>query len=182
MSKRLWILLSALSFVIVLSACGGDSASDTTENPAETDSVSTTTEEVVDSSATEEITSLLASNPTAVASGDTPQSEVIRANVDVADVAQGEQLYTGEVMPACTTCHLADPSMQQIAPSLVNFRDVAGSRLEGQDAYTYAYNSIRYANAYIVDGYQANIMPVYDDMLTDQEIYELIAYIWTLEE
>lgn len=191
MTKRALVLLMALVLSVILAACGGSEPNDTTvgvtENPADgtvsnpTD-ISPTEESGAETAPTQELTTLVASNPTAVASGITPEEAVIIANIEAADAIEGERLYTGALVPACTTCHLeADSTVRQVAPSLIGFSEVAGTRVEGQDAYTYAYNSIRYANDHVVDGYQANVMPVYDGILTDQEVYDLIAYIWTLE-
>ncbi len=132
--------------------------------------------------ATAELTTLVAPNPTEVESGITPQEDVIVANVEEADRERGEDLYNETLIPACRTCHLSDTTVRQTAPSLVNFSDIAGTRVEGEGAYTYAYNSIRYANLHVVDGYSAGVMPVYDGILSDQDVYDLIAYIWTLSD
>ncbi|MEM9951489.1 MAG: c-type cytochrome [Chloroflexota bacterium] len=177
MMKNFFVLCLVGALALILSACGSDASSET--------SIGVTPnadEPVAEDAPTQELTTLVAPNPTAVESGITPQEAVIIANVESADVEEGERLYTGALVPACTTCHLeADSSVRQVAPSLVGYREIAGTRVEGQDAYTYTYNAIRYANDYVVEGYQANVMPVYDNILTDQEVYDLIAYIWTLE-
>lgn len=136
----------------------------------------------VTAEASQELSTLIAPNPTLVASGNTPQEAVIAANVDEADIESGEQLYNQTLIPLCSSCHLVDATVRQIAPSLTNFRDIAGTRVEGQDAYTYAYNSIRYADQHVVEGYSAGVMRVYDGILNDQDVYDLIAYIWTLSD
>ncbi|MGB7338446.1 MAG: cytochrome c [Phototrophicaceae bacterium] len=184
-----WVVLSLM---LVLVACGGAATSEPEIAVTNTTAaVATATEiEITETSepeATEEetqevLTTLVAPNPTDVVSGNTPQDAVIVANVEAADIAEGERLYTAALIPACTTCHMIDSVSRQTAPSLVNFSEIAGTRLEGESAYTYAYNSIRYANQYVVDGYVAGVMPIYDGVLTDQEVYDLIAYIWTLSD
>ncbi len=182
MSKRILITAGMMVLLsLILVACGGAEATpevvESTEADTDVPPATRATEEP-----TAELTTLVASNPTAVASGITPQEQVIAANIEAADVEAGEQLFTQSLVPSCTECHLEDSSTRARGPALTNFRDVAGTRVEGQDAYTYAYNSIRYANDFIVDGFEADVMRVYDGILTDQEVYELIAYIWTLGE
>lgn len=182
-----WI---AVSLILVLVACGSNETptpevavvSTTTAVPiaTETDMMPTSEPEATEEETAEALTTLVAQNPTEVVSGNTPQEAVIMANVEEADADAGERLYTEELIPTCTTCHMVDSTSRQTAPSLVDFSEVAGTRVEGEGAYTYAYNAIRYANQHVVEGYVAGVMPVYDGVLTDQEVYDLIAYIWTL--
>jgi|GEM_PF-4446611 len=182
------LLLSGM----LLTACG--SAAETPEaslEPTATEVVIEATTEPTEATevievATEEptavLTTLVAPNPTAVESGITPQEQVIAANVAEADVAEGARLFNEALVPSCTECHIPAEGVRQRGPSLYDFAEVAGTRVEGEGAYTYAYNSIRYADQHILDGYEADVMRVYDGILTDQEVYELIAYIWTLTE
>lgn len=190
--------ISILSFLLI-TACTTDATatsdatnstiSVTTQNTVvstteATEEVEVTIEVTIEATeeATAELTTLVAPNPTEVASGITPQEDVIMANVEEADRERGEQLFNQTLIPACSTCHLNDTTVRQTAPSLVNFSDIAGTRVEGAGAYTYAYNSIRYANQHIVEDFSAGVMPVYDGILSDQDVYDLIAYIWTLAD
>lgn len=164
--------------MVLLAACGSNTP-DTTSSTTSDSSTEATPE--ITPEATASLT-LVAPEPTPVQSGVTPAEDVIAANVEAADALRGSELYNQALVPTCVTCHQVDSSQRQVGPSLVNFSEVAGTRVEGQGPFTYAYNSIRYANMHIVEGYQANLMPVYDGILTDQEVYDLIAYMWNLED
>lgn len=181
MTKRTILTMGIIVlFSFILAGCGGAEATPepTEANTAIPPTVEPTEEPIVE--ATAELTTLVAPNPTAVASGNTPREVVIEANIAAADIAEGERLFNGALNPTCSECHTEDTSVRTQGPALTSFRDEAGTRIEGQDAYTYAYNSIRYANDFVLDGYEADVMRVYDGILDDQEVYELIAYIWTL--
>jgi len=186
MSKRTLIiagLIVVLSLILV--ACGGAEATPEVVEPTEVNTDVPPTAGVTEEATVEptaELTTLVAPNPTAVASGNTPQEQVIAANIEAADVARGEDLFNRRLVPMCSECHVEDASVRTQGPALTNFRDVAGTRIEGQDAYTYAYNSIRYANDFVIDGFEADVMRVYDGILDDRDVYDLIAYIWTLGE
>jgi len=189
----LTIFIVIIGFIIVAcSPAATETPDPTAEEPTEiaviTEAVVEATPEVIEETpemveeATEEISlTLVAPNPTPVESGITPREDVIVANVEQADAEAGERLYNETLVPACNTCHLEDESVRAIGPSLIGFSEIAGTRVDGQGALTYAYNSIRYANMHVVEGYVEGVMPVYDGILTDQEVYDLIAYIWTLQ-
>jgi len=83
---------------------------------------------------------------------------------------------------ACSTCHHVDSEQQLIGPGLLNIKDRAGSRIEGQGASEYLYNSIINPNEYIVEGFTEGVMPAnWQDVYTDQEIFSIVAYLLTLE-
>lgn len=188
--KTIMMMGILLLTAMLMTACG--SSAETPEATLESTATEVIVEPTIEATAdvveiaTEEatavLTTLVAPNPTAVASGNTPQEEVIAANVAEADIAEGERLFTVALNPSCTECHIPEDGSRQRGPDLAMFSDVAGTRVAGEGAYTYAYNSIRYANQYVVDGYEADVMRVYDGILDDQEVYDLIAYIWTLGE
>ncbi|MGJ3238393.1 MAG: c-type cytochrome [Anaerolineae bacterium] len=196
MTNKYYTITLIGMLALILVACGNTDADPTeTINVEEPTAVSEATEsseaestaeamqEEATAEATEEIiTTLIAPNPTVVASGETPQDVVIVANVEAADVASGDTLFNQTLVPACVECHIEQGSARLRGPNLINFREIAGARVEGEDAYTYTYNAIRYANRHIVEGYEADVMRTYDGILTDQEVYDLIAYIWTLTD
>lgn len=180
MTKRTILTMGLLVlFSFILVGCGVEATITPTETSTAIPATAEPTEEPI-VEPTAELTTLVAPNPTVVASGNTPQEAVIEANVAEADIAEGERLFNVALNPTCTECHTDDTSVRTQGPSLTGLRDIAGTRIDGQDAYTYAYNSIRYANDFVLDGYEADTMRVYDGILDDQEVYELIAYIWTL--
>ncbi len=101
------------------------------------------------------------------------------------DPADGEALFNqmfAETGFACATCHHVDQEGTKIGPSLLNVKDIAGTRVEGQGAERYLYNSIIHPNDYIVEGFVEGVMPqTWGDVLSDTEIYDIIAYMLTLE-
>jgi cytochrome c2 len=100
-------------------------------------------------------------------------------------VANGEVLFTTfheAAGFACSTCHLVDTEDQLIGPGLLNVGQRAASRVEGQSAAQYIFNSIHEPNAYVVDGFAPDIMPDnFNEILSDQDTYDIIAYLLTLE-
>ena len=78
----------------------------------------------------------------------------------------------------------AEEDVAGVGPSLIGINERAGSRVEGEGPLTYMYNSIYNSQAYLVPEFadQAQHMPIYGETgeLTDQQIYNLIAYLQTL--
>jgi mono/diheme cytochrome c family protein len=98
---------------------------------------------------------------------------------DDEDVEAGRNLYAAQ----CAACHTVDGT-QAVGPT---WQGLYGSEVELESGETvtadeeYIEESIREPNAEIHAGYPANVMPSYDDTLTDEQIEQLIAYIRTLE-
>jgi cytochrome c2 len=100
------------------------------------------------------------------------------------DPAAGEELFhqtTIDSAPGCTTCHSTQPDKIIVGPSLAGIADRAGARVSGQTAEDYLHNSILDPNQYVVDGFSPSLMyQNYKDVLTDEQINDLIAYLSTL--
>ncbi len=84
----------------------------------------------------------------------------------------------------CIDCHyLQDPAdgialNNLIAPSLAHLHENAGVRVQGQDAASYIYTSIVDPNAYVVEGYDADLMPLsYDEEMDEAEIRALVDWL-----
>ncbi|MBX3000779.1 MAG: c-type cytochrome [Caldilineaceae bacterium] len=102
----------------------------------------------------------------------------IAAALAQANPVQGEQLILSN---GCTACHSMQPGVVQVGPSWYNLAGHAETRVEGQSAELYLYNSIVHPNDYIVEGFMPNLMPqLYEATLTDQQIAHMIAYMLTL--
>jgi mono/diheme cytochrome c family protein len=102
----------------------------------------------------------------------------IAAALTQANAAQGEQLVLAN---GCTACHSMQPGVVQVGPSWYNLAGHAETRVEGQSAELYLYNSIVHPNDYIVEGFLPNLMPqLYEATLTDQQIAHMVAYLLTL--
>ncbi len=98
------------------------------------------------------------------------------------DAAAGEQVFTKTAAPACNTCHSLQPGQDLVGPSLAAIGAKAGARVSGQSAQEYLQESVVDPNAYLVDGYTANIMPnVYGSQLSEQQIQDLVAYMLSLK-
>lgn len=102
------------------------------------------------------------------------------------DPASGEQLFQQTFSTslgdwACMQCHLVDSEAMLIGPGMLNLNQRAGERIEGQTAELYVYNSIIHPNDYIVETYPENVMPQnYAEVLTEQQLYDLAAYLLSL--
>ncbi|TVR22009.1 MAG: hypothetical protein EA396_06860 [Anaerolineaceae bacterium] len=105
--------------------------------------------------------------------------------------SNGQQLFNrtfevemaGDVIGewACVTCHVVDNDEAGVGPGVYSLALRAGDRVPGQPAELYIYESIILPNAYIVEGYSANVMPIgYADVFTEQELYDISAYLMTL--
>ncbi len=85
--------------------------------------------------------------------------------------------------PTCSTCHVINPGEEEIvAPNLSGIALRAEQRVPDQSAEEYLYASIVDPYAYVINGYQDSIMVRnYSDLLTEQQLADLVAYLMTLE-
>ncbi len=86
----------------------------------------------------------------------------------------------------CNTCHQLDAAGQLSGgqgPSLNNLAADAATRPGYDDPLEYVIEAIVNPNAYIVDGYPANLMPAnFADRMTSEEIELLSAYLLLVSE
>jgi mono/diheme cytochrome c family protein len=96
----------------------------------------------------------------------------------------GKTLFAEPVIGSnagCITCHSLDGSAL-VGPSMAGIGTRAGSTVSGMSAEEYLRQSIVDTNAYLVPGFEANIMPAnWEDSLTADQIDELVAYLMTLK-
>lgn len=121
-------------------------------------------------------------NVAAAASVPAATTATVAATESVADpTTHGAQLVKDY---ACTACHAADkqklvgPGWGGLYGSKVTLTD--GTTVVADDAYLT--EAIRHANAQIVAGYTAGVMPEYANMLKDDEVAAIVAYIRSLQE
>lgn len=115
-----------------------------------------------------------------------PQFELVEVPVDPiveqvanADPVNGETLL-GMGVP-CTSCHNFNSEDMLVGPGMLNIPIRAENRIEGVVAERYLYNSIVHPNDYIVDGFSQGVMPqVYTDILTEDDLLDVVAYLMTL--
>ncbi len=92
------------------------------------------------------------------------------------DPANGEALFTSL---GCSTCHATDSEATLVGPSLMGLGEEAGD-VPGLTIEQYIAQSIMDPGAYVVEDFQ-NIMPSFDDKVSDSELADLVAYIMTLK-
>lgn len=97
---------------------------------------------------------------------------------DEAEVVGPRSPQELRIAMGCAGCHSMDPDsdVQLPGPPQYNIHEIAGSRVEGQTAEEYVYESIVNPGAYLVEGYQ-NLMPGnFADQMTEEEIQGLVAW------
>ncbi len=101
------------------------------------------------------------------------------------DAAAGEELFkqtTVDSQPGCITCHSLEPDTVLVGPSMAGIANRAGTRVSGQSGEEYLRESILNTDAYTVEGFSAGVMPAaLADVLSEQQIDNLVAYLMTLE-
>lgn len=118
--------------------------------------------------------------PTSLAARTQPTADVTA--LPTGDAARGATLFAEAVDGAapCSVCHaVTDETL--VGSGLANIGSVASERVEGESAAQYLYNSIVYPAAYIVTDYPNVMPPNYGDVLTQQQVADLIAYLMTLQ-
>jgi mono/diheme cytochrome c family protein len=87
------------------------------------------------------------------------------------------------VVMGCGGCHVLDVPQDAdnrgpIGPNMGNLAETAANRVPGEDAPTYVHTSIVDPNAYVVEGYQPNIMPQnFQDRMSEEEINALVEWL-----
>ncbi len=101
-----------------------------------------------------------------------------------ADPVHGEELFAMiEGGSPCSTCHYVDSTDSLVGPGMLGLAERAAERVDDQSAEEYLYNSIIHPNEYVVDGYPGQVMPLnYEDLLSEQDLYDLVAYMLTLTD
>ena len=83
---------------------------------------------------------------------------------------------------SCANCHSPTSEEKLVGPGLLNIKSRALTRVEGQSAVEYIYNSIVDPKAIVVEDYDPELMPDnWSDIYTNLEIFDIVAYLLTLE-
>lgn len=100
------------------------------------------------------------------------------------DANRGEELHN----TYCFGCHKADPNQAVLGPSLDRLATrsettIAAETYTGQAETVpdYLRESILDPSAYVVPGYADGLMPVYENVLSSEDIADLIAYLLTYQ-
>jgi cytochrome c oxidase subunit II len=99
------------------------------------------------------------------------------------DPENGRVIYEtgGEVGIPCASCHSLDGT-KIVGPTWQGLKERAGTRVEGMSGPEYLKQSIREPSAFVVEDY-ADVMPhSFGETLTDDEIDDVIAFIYSLDD
>jgi mono/diheme cytochrome c family protein len=90
-------------------------------------------------------------------------------------VARGRRVFLNA---GCGGCHTIEGLTSGTAgPNLTNIGTVAATRVPGKSAEDYIHESILFPSAYIVEGF-TDIMPkTFDELLSDQQIEDLVTFL-----
>lgn len=159
-----------------------------TETATQTPSIAPTLTNTPSPSNTPSPTSTDTPNPTATEEPSTSSDALpnVLEQIEAANAENGQVLFN-TFQPAasfaCATCHRADSEERLIGPGLLNVSVRAESRVESLDTGQYIYQSIVNPGAYVVDGFPDQLMPQnWADIYSDEEIYDIIAYLFTLQD
>jgi len=98
------------------------------------------------------------------------------------DAAAGEKLFKEAAQPPCLTCHSLEAGARLIGPALAGIGSAAGNMVSGLSAEAYLRQSIVEPNAYVVEGFSANLMPAtYATDLSEQQVNDLVAFMLSLK-
>jgi cytochrome c2 len=89
----------------------------------------------------------------------------------------GEQVFTST---GCSACHSLDPGEKIIGPSLSGISSRAATIYRDYSAEMYIFESISDPNAYLVEGFQSDMMPAnFNGRLSAQQLADLVAFLMT---
>ncbi|MBI4218726.1 MAG: c-type cytochrome, partial [Chloroflexi bacterium] len=145
MTFKLLILAALLSAgAVLLAACGGGAKEERPATP------------------TVAPTAAAKTTPT----GEQPKATVTKAPAGQGDANRGKDLFT---KLGCSACH-STGSDTIVGPGMKGVGERAGTRKPGVSADAYLQESIKTPNAFVVEGFQPNLMPSTFADLSGQEI------------
>lgn len=101
------------------------------------------------------------------------------------DSARGQEIFEHGVenAPACAVCHLVEkiPGRYSVGPLLKGVATRASQRVAGLSAEEYLYESVTSPGSYTVNGFANAMFSKYSEVLTQEQIADVIAYLMTLE-
>jgi cytochrome c2 len=98
------------------------------------------------------------------------------------DAARGDLLFHGKVNGQfpCAACHSLTPHQTLVGPSLGEIATTAATRKEGYSAEKYIHESVVLPNAYTVEGFSQNIMPLtFGVQMSKQDLADLMTFLMT---
>ena len=111
---------------------------------------------------------------TAACGGNSSESDEANAQA----IADGLKIYEtgGASQVPCLTCHTLDGT-ELVGPSFQGVGERAGTRIDGLSAEEYLRQSIREPHAFLVPGYEATMPTNYPELLSDEDIENVIAFL-----
>lgn len=83
---------------------------------------------------------------------------------------------------SCANCHSPTSEDKLVGPGLLNIKSRALTRVDGQSAAEYIYNSIVNPTDIVVEDYDPELMPAnWADIYTNLELLDIVAYLLTLQ-
>jgi len=180
------LLVLALVFSLGVAACDNDK--DENKTPTATTAAVATTEPTAAATAeataaataaatAEATTAASAATQEGSAAGDVGDQLIAAAAKLTGNADNGKALFASE---GCVGCHAVEGDTTLVGPSLAKISAVAGSMVAGESAEEYLRISIIHPDAFVVEGFQPNIMPSYADKVDAQQLADLVAYLMTL--
>jgi cytochrome c len=107
-------------------------------------------------------------------------------DMHIPDPKAGESIYyetASGVNAGCRICHSLEKNEKIIGPSFYGIADRAGKRVDSMTAEEYLHQSIVDPNAFVVPGFpEGQMIQNFGQILTEEQINDLIAFLMTLEE
>lgn len=104
---------------------------------------------------------------------------------ETAKIEAGKELFSQPTIgssPGCSTCHSLEPGTIIVGPSLAGVGSRAAERVPGMSAEEYIRQSILEPDAYVVEGFNAGVMPKnFGDILTEEQLDNLVAFLLSLK-
>lgn len=98
-------------------------------------------------------------------------------------VEEGRRVFVASDRGSCDVCHSTTPGDDGVGPSLAGVATRAETAVPGMTAEEYLRQSILDPDAVIAPGFRSGqMLGIYEDRLSEQDLESLIAYLMTLEE
>jgi ferredoxin/mono/diheme cytochrome c family protein len=95
---------------------------------------------------------------------------------------EGRQVFNAREI-GCQVCHSVEAGDDGVGPTLYGVASRSDDRVEGLTAELYLRQSILLPDQYIVEGWPSGqMLPIYLDRLSEQELNALVTYLLTLTE
>jgi mono/diheme cytochrome c family protein len=170
------LLVVVLVLGLSLTACGGKKKEAATATP--TVPPTATEEPTVAATATEAPTVAATATESAERASEGTESPAATLTGVTGDPVNGKTLFESQ---GCPVCHNVDTEEDKTGPSLMGIGgEAAEGEIDGHPALDYLHQSIVDPGAVIVEGFQ-NVMPSFQDKLTEGQIQDIIAYLLTLK-